>query len=227
MQLEYGDEEFNATGSYITAILAYTHIIAGLIVLQRNYLEVYPYDKWAGKEIPNFEEGEQFVPTVCEVKDGQTSSPSLLTEADLVTLMDKNGIGAFPRISLFIRSNPIIYHSPGTDATIAQHIQTIIDREYVIERMDGTTKHLMPSTLGIGLIEGYNEIGFERSLSKPQLRRETERNMVRVCEGTKSKADMLTESIEQYREMFVLAKREFDKVVTVGCLLILRTLSCS
>ncbi|OJA20077.1 hypothetical protein AZE42_02477 [Rhizopogon vesiculosus] len=179
VQVDYGGEEFNATG---------------LIVLQRNYLEVYPYDKWAGKEIPNFEEGEEFVPTVCELKDGQTSSPSLLTEADLVTLMDKNGIG--------------------TDATIAQHIQTIIDREYVIERMDGATKHLMPSTLGIGLIEGYNEIGFERSLSKPQLRRETERSMVRVCEGAKSKAEMLTESIEQYREMYVLAKREFDKVVT-------------
>ncbi|KAG2148661.1 DNA topoisomerase [Suillus bovinus] len=179
VQVDYGGEEFNATG---------------LIVLQKNYLEVYPYDKWSAKEIPNFQEGEQFVPTVCEVKDGQTSSPSLLTEADLVTLMDKNGIG--------------------TDATIAQHIQTIVDREYVIERMDGATKHLMPSTLGIGLVEGYNEIGFERSLSKPQLRRETERSMVRVCEGTKTKADMLTESIEQYREMYVLAKREFDKVVS-------------
>lgn len=32
--------------------------------------------------------------------------------------------------------------------------------------------YLVPSTLGIGLIEGYNDIGYERSLSKPQLRRE-------------------------------------------------------
>lgn len=38
--------------------------------------------------------------------------------------------------------------------------------------MDGATKHLLPSTLGIGLVEGYNQIGFDRSLSKPQLRRE-------------------------------------------------------
>lgn len=66
----------------------------------------------------------------------------------------------------------ITFGDIGTDATIAQHIQTIIDREYVIERMDGTTKHLLPSTLGIGLVEGYNQIGFDRSLSKPQLRRE-------------------------------------------------------
>ena len=61
---------------------------------------------------------------------------------------------------------------PGTDATIAQHIQTIIDREYVVERMEGSTKYLVPSKLGIGLIEGYNQIGFDKSLSKPQLRRE-------------------------------------------------------
>lgn len=41
-----------------------------------------------------------------------------------------------------------------------------------MERMDGSTKYLVPSTLGIGLVEGYNKIGFDKSLSKPQLRRE-------------------------------------------------------
>jgi len=41
-----------------------------------------------------------------------------------------------------------------------------------MERMDGRTKYLVPSTLGIGLVEGYSKIGFDKSLSKPQLRRE-------------------------------------------------------
>lgn len=54
---------------------------------------MYVYDKWTGKEIPEFREGEEFIPTVCELKEGQTSPPNYLTEADLVTLMDKNGIG--------------------------------------------------------------------------------------------------------------------------------------
>ena len=62
--------------------------------------------------------------------------------------------------------------SVGTDATIAQHIQTIIDRDYVIERMEGGVKYLVPSKLGIGLIEGYNQIGLVKNVSKPQLRRE-------------------------------------------------------
>ncbi|EDR12021.1 uncharacterized protein LACBIDRAFT_232184 [Laccaria bicolor S238N-H82] len=173
----------------------------GLIVLQRNYLEVYPYDKWIGHTVPNFQEGEEFDPSVCELREGQTSKPNYLTEADLVTLMDKNGIG--------------------TDATIAQHIQTIVDREYVVERMEGAIKYLVPSTLGIGLIDGYNEIGksFSRLLSFTRLTflvHQTERRMVQVCERTTTKNDMLQTSLDQYKHMFIIARREFDKVATVG-----------
>lgn len=62
----------------------------------------------------------------------------------------------------------------GTDATIAQHIQTVVDRDYVIEQMEGATKYLIPSKLGIGLVEGYNQIGLIKSLSKPHLRREVD-----------------------------------------------------
>lgn len=165
----------------------------GLVVLARNYLDVYPYDKWGDKALPDFEEGQQFMPSVCELRDGQTSQPNLLTEADLVGLMDKNGIG--------------------TDATIAQHIQTIIDREYVVARKEGAVTYLVPSNLGIGLVEGYSRIGFERSLSKPQLRRETERMMVQVCNGTKTKAEMIDESVEQYKHVFVLARNNFNRIV--------------
>jgi DNA topoisomerase-3 len=54
---------------------------------------VYPYDKWNGNALPDFQDGEQFMPDKLELKEGQTSRPNLLTEADLVGLMDKNGIG--------------------------------------------------------------------------------------------------------------------------------------
>jgi len=33
------------------------------------------------------------MPTNLEMTDGQTSPPNLLTEADLISLMDKHGIG--------------------------------------------------------------------------------------------------------------------------------------
>ncbi|KAG6875307.1 hypothetical protein C0993_009864, partial [Termitomyces sp. T159_Od127] len=166
----------------------------GLVVIEKNYLEVYPYDKWEGHSLPNFGENEEFQPSVCELREGKTTKPNLLTEADLVTLMDKNGIG--------------------TDATIAQHIETIINRNYVIEKFEGSTKYLIPSTLGIGLVEGYNQIDLRVSLSKPHLRRETERDMVEVCEGRISKAIMLEKTINQYKDMFIITKREFEKVVS-------------
>lgn len=119
---------------------------------QRNYLDVYPYDKWASSALPNFQEGEKFTPTTTELKESSTSAPSLLTEADLVGLMDKNGIG--------------------TDATIAEHIAKVIDRGYVTANEEQRIKYLVPSTLGIGLVEGFDKIGFDKSLSKPQLRAE-------------------------------------------------------
>jgi DNA topoisomerase IA len=85
--------------------------------------------------------------------------------------MDKNGIGLSYCVDIWkIPRFNLLY--VGTDATIAQHIQTIIDRDYVIERMEGGIKYLVPSTLGIGLIEGYNRIGLAKNVSKPQLRRE-------------------------------------------------------
>ena len=60
---------------------------------ERNYLDVFPYDKWSSKELPELREGQEFTPHACEVRQGETSPPTLLTEADLVAEMDKNGIG--------------------------------------------------------------------------------------------------------------------------------------
>lgn len=63
--------------------------------------------------------------------EGRTTAPNLLTEADLISLMDKYGIG--------------------TDATHAEHIETIKKRMYVGLQ---DTKFLVPSQLGMGLVEG-------------------------------------------------------------------------
>lgn len=83
---------------WYTIAFRYAHLLnhvrlTGLQIIQRNYLDVFPYDKWNGKHIPDFNEGEEFMPSVCELREGLTTRPTLLTEADLVGLMDKNGIG--------------------------------------------------------------------------------------------------------------------------------------
>ena len=44
---------------------------------------------------------------------------------------------------------------------------------------------------------------------------QTERNMVAVCQGTKSKNDMIVEAVEQYKDMFVRTRNNFAKVTSV------------
>ncbi|EIM22038.1 prokaryotic type I DNA topoisomerase [Wallemia mellicola CBS 633.66] len=169
---------------------------SGSVLLEKNYLNVFPYDKWSSHTIPNFTVGQVFTPSVCELREGKTTPPNLLTEADLVSLMDKHGIG--------------------TDATIAEHIHKIIDREYVMEHKQGNTKYLVPSTLGVALVEGYNKMNLEKSVSKPQLRRENEERMNRIGEGLVEKTDVLIESIDQYKDIYIRSARQFQVLVESG-----------
>lgn len=49
--------------------------------------------------------------------------------------------------------------------------------------------------------------------------------MVQVCNRTKSKDDMLAESIDQYKEVFIMARREFERVVEVRTLHLINEIS--
>ena len=69
--------------------------------MERNYLEVYPYDRWSEKEMPQYRQGSTFRPTSIEINNGETSPPSLLSEADLIALMEKHGIGKASGFNLF------------------------------------------------------------------------------------------------------------------------------
>ncbi|XP_029432031.1 DNA topoisomerase 3-alpha [Rhinatrema bivittatum] len=159
----------------------------GLMILARNYLDVYPYDKWNAKVIPVYERGFRFQPTTIEMTDGETSPPQLLTEADLIALMEKHGIG--------------------TDATHAEHIETIKSRMYV-----GLTaeQRFLPGELGMGLVEGYDSMGYE--MSKPDLRAELEVNLKLISEGKKDKFVVLREQIQKYRQVFLEAVAKANKL---------------
>lgn len=215
VEIQYGEETFHANG---------------LIVLERNYLDIYCYENWTSSTIlPKFTLGERFEPTEAMITDGKTSAPGYLTEPDLIALMDANGIG--------------------TDATMAQHIEMIKNREYVFTRprnggglgagnnSDGAPangrrdrggregaavgrgaalEEFIPSTLGMALVDGYDRMGFETSLSKPYLRKEMELNMRAICQGRKSRGTVLRESLRQYKEVFMESK-ERSSVLKAAC----------
>ncbi|XP_053551092.1 DNA topoisomerase 3-alpha [Bombina bombina] len=168
-------------------IAAERFVAHGLMIIARNYLDVYPYDKWSTKIIPVYEMGSQFQPTTVEMVDGETSPPQLLTEADLISLMEKHGIG--------------------TDATHAEHIETIKSRMYV-----GLTpeQRFLPGELGMGLVEGYDSMGFE--MSKPDLRAELEADLKLICEGKKEKFTVLRHQIQKYKQVFIEAVNKANRL---------------
>nr|POE88077.1 dna topoisomerase 3 [Quercus suber] len=207
IKMLYGTEDFIATG---------------LTVLERNYLDVYPYDRWtSSQELPEFKEGETFEPTEANMYDGKTGPPGYLTEPELIGLMDANGIG--------------------TDATMAEHIAKVQERQYVTTRPRGAraihnvddevngephqeqfdrghgrgggrgrgrgrggrsensrssgsngVKEFIPTTLGVALVVGSDNIGHEISLAKPFLRKE----VCRPLPGIVNSADSLLDGAE-------------------------------
>lgn len=156
----------------------------GLQVLERNYLEVYTYRGWNSHSIPNYKLGEVFTPSSCTMHEGKSSPPSLLSEADLIATMDANGIG--------------------TDATIAEHIKKIQDREYVFK--EGI--YFVPSVLGLALVDGYDKIAFDTSLAKPFLRRQMEASMNDICNGLQMPNAVVQVSVRMYKEMFEKANEK-------------------
>uniref|UniRef100_A0A672UK56 DNA topoisomerase n=1 Tax=Strigops habroptila TaxID=2489341 RepID=A0A672UK56_STRHB len=162
-------------------------VAQGLMILARNYLEVYPYEKWSDKVIPLYQKGSRFQPTTVEMVDGETSPPLLLTEADLIALMEKHGIG--------------------TDATHAEHIETIKTRMYVGLTDD---QRFLPGHLGMGLVEGYDSMGYE--MSKPDLRAELEADLKLICEGKKDKSVVLQQQVQKYKEVFIEAVARANKL---------------
>ncbi|KAJ5789651.1 uncharacterized protein N7518_006662 [Penicillium psychrosexuale] len=188
IEIQYGDEFFHTNG---------------LIVLERNYLDVYVYDKWeSSQQLPNFELGELFEPTEANIFEGKTTAPNYLTEPELIGLMDANGIG--------------------TDATMAEHIAKIKEREYVAinQRGSGRTsvQEFIPTRLGVALVEGYDNVveGLPNSvsLSKPFLRKEMELRMLEICSGTKTRQEVVQQSLDMYREVFIHTQRRINMLKT-------------
>ncbi|CAG9533875.1 unnamed protein product [Cercopithifilaria johnstoni] len=157
---------------------------SGLVIEDYGYLNVYKYDKWSDKILPSYHENELITSYQLQITEGQTQPPQLLNEADLIALMDKYGIG--------------------TDATHAEHIETIKTRQYAALNDDG---RFVPGYIGLALIDGYDRMGY--AMSKPHMRADLESQLKLICLGQRNKEDVLKEQIERYRAIFEQAE---DKV---------------
>ncbi|CAD6999334.1 unnamed protein product [Ceratitis capitata] len=166
----------------------------GLCIHERNYLDIYIYEKWNAKQIHKYEQGQLFDPTEITMQEGATTAPPLLTEADLIALMEKHGIG--------------------TDATHAEHINTIKERGYIGVVDKGG---LVPGIIGMGLYEGYDAMDLQ--LAKPKLRAEFESDLKDICSGKKDPKAVLKEQIQKYLDAY---KQITEKVAAMDNKMALR-----
>jgi DNA topoisomerase-3 len=176
VEVEMGGERFNASGTIVT---------------DRGWLAVYPYSRWGGGTIPSFSPGDKFVPTALLFHTGTTRPPDLLTEAELIDAMDKEGIG--------------------TDATVAQHIKTVQDRQYA--RREGGGTKFSPTTLGVALLAGYDLLDIQ--LGKPWLRAKIEKACDEIAAGRASPEAVIASTLAEVRPLFDTLLERMEEVAGV------------
>lgn len=153
---EIGAERFSCTGS---------------ILLSPGFTEIMTWKALASDEsLPEFKKEQTCSVNDVKLVERQTSPPDYLTESELISLMEKNGIG--------------------TDASIPVHINNICERNYV--NIIGGRK-LRPTPLGVVLVHGYQKIDAELVLST--MRSAVEKQLNLIAHGKAQYEEVLNHGI--------------------------------
>lgn len=122
-----------------------------------------------------------------EIDEGFTEAPDYLTESDLIGLMEK--------------------HSIGTDASMASHIHNICERNFV--SVCGQKRRLVPSSLGLCLINSYYEI--DKELVTSDLRGKIEGWVNEIATGKRKFDDVIKEVVNIFKKKFIYFTENISK----------------
>lgn len=102
--------------------------MSGKTLISAGFTEFLTWQAITNDEkMPNLIRGEKLDLVDAKLVERQTTPPDFLTESELITLMEKHGIG--------------------TDASIPVHINNICQRNYVV--VTGQGRRLVPTSLGM------------------------------------------------------------------------------
>ncbi|KAL3266012.1 hypothetical protein HHI36_010201 [Cryptolaemus montrouzieri] len=151
---------------------------SGKTLIDPGYTTVMTWQAFGKNEIvPNFTVNENVPISEMRLGEYQTNPPDYLTESELITLMEKHGIG--------------------TDASIPVHINNICQRNYV-QVISG--RKLKPTTLGIVLVHGYQKIDAELVL--PTMRSAVEEQLNLIAVGKANFSAVLKHTVDIFRLKF-------------------------
>ncbi|XP_062164854.1 DNA topoisomerase 3-beta isoform X2 [Alnus glutinosa] len=172
VEFSIGGESFHCTGHHVT-VEGFTSVMPWLGVNERK--------------LPRFMKGEKIEVSKVELYEGSTMAPDYLSESELISLMEKNGIG--------------------TDASIAVHINNICERNYVQVQAG---RKLVPTALGITLIRGYQCI--DPDLCLPDIRSFIEQQITLVANGQMNHFHVVQHVLQQFKQKFTYFIKQIENM---------------
>lgn len=149
------------------------------VLIDPGFTKVMTWQAFGKNELARpFAVGDKVKIKDAKLAESQTGPPTYLTESDLISLMEKHGIG--------------------TDASIPVHINNISQRNYVTIEAG---RKLKPTTLGIVLVHGYQKIDPELVL--PTMRSAVEEQLNLISRGAADFRAVTRHAIEIFRLKFL------------------------
>ncbi|WP_370574496.1 DNA topoisomerase [Methanomethylovorans sp.] len=161
---------------------------SGSVMKSEGWMVVYPFETKNDKFLPDIQEKEEVKVKKLDNIASRTAPPKHLTEAELLTLMDKHGIG--------------------TKATAPSHIETNKKRGY----FETKGKTIIIQETGFSLMDALSTS--VPIVVKPEIRARIESLVQEVEEGSKNLEIAVTEGTELIKMMYSQLTENRDSIVS-------------
>ncbi|GAB4851852.1 hypothetical protein Ancab_031251 [Ancistrocladus abbreviatus] len=172
VEFSIGGESFYCTGQQVTA---------------QGFTSIMPWLSISEKNLPQFTRGEKIKVSKVELDEGNTSPPDYLSESEVISLMEKHGIG--------------------TDASIPVHISNICERNYVQVQAG---RRLVPTALGITLVRGYQLI--DPDLCLPDIRSFIEHQITLIAKGQADHSLVVKHVLQQFKQKYIYFVKQIENM---------------